>query len=196
MKMLMICCVITFFKVNMIFSQAEDPVADNKSIQDYSPSLVYYAIIYRADLGINDSIIDSLYSRAGLAETLKAENPDFNLREYEHRIVKLFLSEDQYIELLVLKNLPVAKELTSKVWEGMLKQLLISDPADSILAGRINSHFLTVLVTRDYFIEKPDEQQRYLNELDKNAPSALYKYFHHGYTKPVVKNPNRAEYAW
>lgn len=187
---------IMVLNICLAYSQVADPDTNKTNGPGYSPSLFYYVVIYRTALELPDYMIDTLNSRALTAKALETDNPDFNLREYERRIVKLFLSDDQYSHLLVLKNKPIAKELASKVWAGMLKQQLVSDVDDPTLYGRIYSHFLTALVTRDYFIDNRDEQSKYLSELDKQAPSPLYKYFHHGYNKPVVINPNRAELVW
>jgi len=165
MKFFLLCFGILVLNIYLAYSQVAAPDTNKTNGPGYSPSLFYYVVIYRTALELPDYIIDTLNSRALIAKALETDDPDFNLREYERRIVKLFLSDDQYSHLLVLKNKPIAKELTAKVWAGMLKQQLVSDSDDPTLYGRIYSHFLTALVTRDFFIDNRDEQVNILVNL-------------------------------
>ena len=108
-------------------------------------------VIYRGALGLPDYVVDTVNSRASAAKALLIINPDFDVIEYERKTVRSLLSDDQYCSLLVLKNKPVAAEITRKVWTGMLEKGLVSASDSATLHGRINAHLLTTLLTRDYF---------------------------------------------
>jgi hypothetical protein len=196
MKKLLLCIVIFTLVKSLTFSQVNGSESTKAGVSGYSPSLFYYVVLYRTALGLPDYITDTISARADIATALRQSDPDFDIRAYEHLVVKTLLTNDQFTNLLVLRNKPVASEIAEKIWREMLKQKLAADSNDVILFGRIKNYLLTVLVTREYFADNPDEQTRHLDELDKKSPSALYKYYHPGYVKPVLINPYRADYVW
>lgn len=195
-KRLFICCGILVLSMGLAYSQTAGNIKGKAGVPGYSPSLFYYVLTYRTALELPEYIIDTINARAATAKALEISDPDFNIRKYERSILKYLLTDNQYGNLLVYKNTSLAKELTSKVWTEMLKQHLIYDSSDILLYKRINAHLLTSLVTREYFIDDPEEQRKNLDELENQAPSSLYKYYHHGYTKPVVRNLYRATPVW
>lgn len=179
-----------------VFSQKVAIASEKSLLDNYSPSLFCHVILYRTALSLPDFIVDTLNAKAAIASVLQANDPDFNIREYERGVVKELLTDYQYTDLLVFKNQPIAAALTANIWSEMLKQHLVSVSDSLRIYGGINGHLLTSLVTREYFADDRDERSRQLAELDLRAPSALYRYFHHGYEKPVTGNPYRAQFVW
>ncbi|HPR13007.1 MAG TPA: hypothetical protein PLV06_11530 [Bacteroidales bacterium] len=196
MKKIILFLIIFSLGIETVISQ-QFAIDSEKTLQDvYSPSLFCNVVIYRTPLGLPESIVDTINERAATAIILQMNDPEFNLREYERGVVRELLTEHQFTDLLVFRNQPVARELTAKIWNEMLKQHLVFGSDSVRLYGTINGHLLTSLVTREYFYDNLNERNRQLAELDRRAPSALYKYFHHGYERPVAANPYRAEFIW
>jgi len=169
-------------------------INDCTSDPDMSSSLLYLAGYYRIDLKLTDRQMDSVRLHAKQASKMARKSTPEDVAGYERAVLRRILSEGQFEDLIVYRNIPVSKLLGQKIWNEMVKLNYVSRADSARLYTQVQMYLQTVLVARDYYADDPELQTKYLEELSEKAPASLYRYYHNGKPKPPAVNFYRSDF--
>jgi hypothetical protein len=161
-----------------------------------SRSYLYLAGYYRTDLRLSDRQMDSLRIYTRKASKIAKKAPLEVVSSYERGVLKRILSESQYEDLFVYKNMPEARLLREKVWKEMLSLQYVSKADSARLYPQVFTHLHRVLVARDYHAENQELREKYLEDLSMEEPACLYRLYHSGERKPPANNYYRSDFIF
>jgi len=174
--------------------QAGGAKDDRNPDTELSGSYLYLAGYYRISLKLTDRQMDSVRLHTRNAAKMARKSAPEDVAGYERAVLRRILSEGQYEDLIVYRNIPVSKLLGQKTWNEMVNLKYVSRADSARLYTQIRMYLQTVLVTRDYYADDPELQTKYLEELSEKAPACLYRYYHNGKTKPPAFNYYRSDF--
>ena len=198
MKRIGVCLLsaILILFLSHVSAQAQGKIKNRGSDPALSKSYLTQAVFYRTDLKLSERQMDSVRYHAKKVTAMKKRMSTDETLSYERRVLKRFLSEGQYEDLFVFKNLAEARLLGEKAWNEMLT-LEYVDKADSArLFPQVWHHIYSGMVARDYHAENPELLERYLKDIDMKAPACLYRYYHNGERKPPANNYYRSDFLY
>jgi len=161
-----------------------------------SKSYLSQASYYSTDLKLSARQMDSVIYHTKKASAMKKKMTADQILLYERRVLRRFLSEGQYEDLFVYKNLAEARLLGEKAWNEMLSLNYVGKADSSKLFLRVWTHIHTVLVAQDYYADNPGLLEKYLIEIDMNSPACLYRYYNNGERKPPAYNYYRSDFLY
>jgi hypothetical protein len=169
---------------------------NRNSDPELSGSYLFLAGYYRSDLKLTDRQMDSVKVHTRRASKMAGKADTVDVAGYERAVLRRILSEGQFEDLIVYRNMPVSKLLGQKVWNEMVSLHYVSRADSARLYTQIRMYLHTVLVARDYYADYPELQTKYLEELSEKAPASLYRYYHNGKPKPAAVNYYRSEFIY
>jgi len=161
-----------------------------------SKSYLSQAVYYGTDIRLSGRQMDSVRYHTKKALAMKKKMTADQVSLYERRVLKRFLSEGQYEDLFVYKNLAEARVLGEKAWKEMLALNYVDESDSAKLFLRVWTHIHTVLVAQDYYADKPGILEKYLNDIDMNSPACLYRYYHNGERQQPANNYYRSDFLY
>jgi len=182
--------------VSQLSGQAQDNKKSRTTDPALSESYLIQAEYYRTDLKLTARQMDSVRYHTKKASSMKKKMTADQVSLYERQILKRVLSESQYEDLFVYKNLTEAKLLGAKAWNEMLSLEYVSKADSARLFTQVWLHIHSGMVARDYYVENPELLERYLKEIDMRAPPCLYRYYHNGERKPPANNYYRSDFLY
>jgi hypothetical protein len=140
--------------------------------------------------------MDSLRIYTRKASKIAKKAPLEVVSSYERGVLKRILSESQYEDLFVYKNMPEARLLREKVWKEMLSLQYVSKADSARLYPQVFTHLHRVQVERDYHAENQELREKYLEHLSMEEPACLYRLYHSGERKPPANNYYRSDFIF
>jgi hypothetical protein len=198
MNRIVACLIMVLLTAGLSYLPAQSRMINKNRRSDpaLSRSYLYLAGYYRTDLKLSDRQMDSVRIYARKASRIAKKATLEVVSSYEREVLKRIMSESQYEDLFVYKNMPEARLLGEKVWNEMVSLQYVSRADSARLYSRVRAWLHTVLVARDYYAENAELRERYLEDLSVNAPACLYRLYHNGERKPPANNYYRSDFIY
>jgi hypothetical protein len=128
---------------------------------------------------------------------MKKETPSLDLKSYERKMLPTILTDEQYIDLLVLLNRKTASDWASNSWKHMQERGIDQGLDSTKVYREIYNYNLAKLVKKDRFGNDAPKTSPSLAKLVSEQPEAL-RMLQSDQARNVSNKPEavKTKFAW